>query len=162
RAPLLPAGPVAARPAGHLGRLGGAGGPARPGRRHPAPVGGTPGRGGRGAGAGEGRPGGRRRRPPRRPGPAPGRRARGGPAPPRPSAWGRDASPLEQLVIAEELRAAGLRTPGLGIGAWVVPALVQYGTREQQQRFLPATLSGATVWCQLFSEPGAGSDLASL
>jgi alkylation response protein AidB-like acyl-CoA dehydrogenase len=79
-----------------------------------------------------------------------------------PAPWGRDASPLEQLVIAEELRAAGLRTPGLGIGAWVVPALVQYGTPEQQQRFLPATLSGATVWCQLFSEPGAGSDLASL
>ena len=79
---------------------------------------------------------------------------------PRP--WGRDASPLEQLVIAEEMRTAGLRPPGLGIGAWVVPALIQYGTAEQQQRFLPATLSGETVWCQLFSEPGAGSDLASL
>ncbi len=79
-----------------------------------------------------------------------------------PAPWGRGASPLEQLVIAEELRGAGLRPPGLGIGAWVVPALVQYGTTEQQQRFLPDTLSGATVWCQLFSEPGAGSDLASL
>ena len=79
-----------------------------------------------------------------------------------PAPSGRDASPLEQLVIAEELRGAGLRPPGLGIGAWVVPALVQYGTIEQQQRFLPDTLSGATVWCQLFSEPGAGSDLASL
>ena len=79
-----------------------------------------------------------------------------------PAPWGRAASPLEQLVIAEELRAAGLRTPGLGIGAWVVPALVQYGTTEQQQRFLPDTLSGRCVWCQLFSEPGAGSDLASL
>jgi len=79
-----------------------------------------------------------------------------------PAPWGRDASPLEQLVIAEELRAAGLRTPVLGIGAWVAPALVQYGTPGQQQRFLPTTLSGATVWCQLFSEPGAGSDLASL
>jgi 3-oxochol-4-en-24-oyl-CoA dehydrogenase len=79
-----------------------------------------------------------------------------------PAPWGREASPLEQLVIAEELRGAGLRPPGLGIGAWVVPALVQYGTTEQQQRFLPNTLSGATVWCQLFSEPGAGSDLASL
>jgi 3-oxochol-4-en-24-oyl-CoA dehydrogenase len=79
---------------------------------------------------------------------------------PRP--WGRDASPLEQLVIAEEMKSAGLRAPGLGIGAWVIPALVQYGTAEQQQRFLPGTLSGETVWCQLFSEPGAGSDLASL
>jgi alkylation response protein AidB-like acyl-CoA dehydrogenase len=79
-----------------------------------------------------------------------------------PAPWGRDASPLEQLVIAEELRGAGLRPPGLGIGAWVVPALVQYGTADQQRRFLPDTLSGATVWCQLFSEPGAGSDLASL
>ena len=83
-------------------------------------------------------------------------------APHMPRPWGRDASPLEQLVIAEELKSAGLRPPGLGIGAWVVPALIQYGTAEQQQRFLPATLSGETVWCQLFSEPGAGSDLASL
>jgi 3-oxochol-4-en-24-oyl-CoA dehydrogenase len=83
-------------------------------------------------------------------------------APHMPRPWGRDASPLEQLVIAEEMRSAGLRPPGLGIGAWVVPALIQYGTAEQQQRFLPATLSGETVWCQLFSEPGAGSDLASL
>jgi alkylation response protein AidB-like acyl-CoA dehydrogenase len=79
-----------------------------------------------------------------------------------PKPWGREAGPLEQLVIAEEMRSAGLRAPGLGIGAWVVPALVQYGTQEQQERFLPATLSGDTVWCQLFSEPGAGSDLASL
>jgi alkylation response protein AidB-like acyl-CoA dehydrogenase len=79
-----------------------------------------------------------------------------------PAPWGRAASPLDQLVIAEELRGAGLRPPGLGIGAWVVPALVQYGTAEQQQRFLPDTLSGRCVWCQLFSEPGAGSDLASL
>ncbi len=83
-------------------------------------------------------------------------------APHMPRPWGRDAGPLEQLVIAEELQSAGLRPPGLGIGAWVVPALIQYGTAGQQQRFLPATLSGETVWCQLFSEPGAGSDLASL
>jgi 3-oxochol-4-en-24-oyl-CoA dehydrogenase len=79
---------------------------------------------------------------------------------PRP--WGRAAGPLEQLVIAEEMRAAGLRAPGLAIGAWVVPALVQYGTPGQQQRFLPAALRGETIWCQLFSEPGAGSDLAGL
>jgi 3-oxochol-4-en-24-oyl-CoA dehydrogenase len=92
-----------------------------------------------------------------------GRLAEGGwvtPHLPRP--WGRGAGPLEQLVIAEEMRSAGLRAPGLAIGAWVVPALVQYGSPEQQERFLPPTLRGELVWCQLFSEPGAGSDLAGL
>jgi len=79
---------------------------------------------------------------------------------PRP--WGRDAGALEQVVIQQEMRAAGLRGPVLAIGAWVVPALIQYGTAEQQQRFLPATLRGDYLWCQLFSEPGAGSDLAGL
>jgi 3-oxochol-4-en-24-oyl-CoA dehydrogenase len=79
---------------------------------------------------------------------------------PRP--WGRDAGPLEQVIIAQEMRAAGVRAPSLVIGAWVVPALVQYGTPEQQQRFLPPTLRGDYMWCQLFSEPGAGSDLAGL
>ena len=48
------------------------------------------------------------------------------------------------------------------IGAWVVPALVQYGTPAQQEHFLPPTLRGEIIWCQLFSEPGAGSDLAGL
>ncbi|MCO6005976.1 acyl-CoA dehydrogenase [Actinoallomurus purpureus] len=79
---------------------------------------------------------------------------------PRP--WGRAASPLEQVVIHQELRAAALQGPRLGIGAWVVPSLAAYGTPEQQERFLPATLRGEIVWCQLFSEPGAGSDLAGL
>jgi alkylation response protein AidB-like acyl-CoA dehydrogenase len=79
---------------------------------------------------------------------------------PRP--WGRGASPLEQLVIDQEMRAAGVRAPSLVIGAWVVPALIKYGTAQQQQRFLPPTLRGDFVWCQLFSEPGAGSDLAGL
>src|SRR5215472_9999314 len=79
---------------------------------------------------------------------------------PRP--WGRDAGALEQAVIQQEMQAAGLRGPVLAIGAWVVPALIQYGTAEQQQRFLPATLRGDYLWCQLFSEPGAGSDLAGL
>jgi 3-oxochol-4-en-24-oyl-CoA dehydrogenase len=79
---------------------------------------------------------------------------------PRP--WGRGASPLEQLVIDQEMRAAGVRAPGLVIGAWVVPALIKYGTPQQQQRFLPPTLRGEFMWCQLFSEPGAGSDLAGL
>jgi 3-oxochol-4-en-24-oyl-CoA dehydrogenase len=79
---------------------------------------------------------------------------------PRP--WGRDARPIEQVVIDQEMRAAGVRAPALAIGAWVVPALIQYGTPQQQQRFLPPTLRGDFLWCQLFSEPGAGSDLAGL
>jgi len=79
---------------------------------------------------------------------------------PRP--WGRDAGPLEQIVIQQELRRAGVRPVPLMIAAWVVPSLVQYGTPEQQERFLPPTLRGEILWCQLFSEPGAGSDLASL
>jgi 3-oxochol-4-en-24-oyl-CoA dehydrogenase len=79
---------------------------------------------------------------------------------PRP--WGRGAGALEQLIIDEELRNAGLHVPGLAIGAWVVPALIQYGTPQQQERFLPATLRADYLWCQLFSEPGAGSDLAGL
>ncbi len=79
---------------------------------------------------------------------------------PRP--WGRGAGALEQVVIQQEMKQAGVRPPVLAIGAWVVPALIQYGTAEQQQRFLPPTLRGDFLWCQLFSEPGAGSDLASL
>ncbi|MCP2335148.1 acyl-CoA dehydrogenase [Actinomadura rupiterrae] len=79
---------------------------------------------------------------------------------PRP--WGRDAGPLEQIVIQQELRAADVKPVPLMIAAWVVPSLVQYGSAEQQQRFLGPTLRGETIWCQLFSEPGAGSDLASL
>ncbi len=79
---------------------------------------------------------------------------------PRP--WGRDAKPLEQLVIDAELRAARIRPHNLVIGAWVVPALIQYGTPRQQERFLPATMRMDYLWCQLFSEPGAGSDLAGL
>ena len=79
-----------------------------------------------------------------------------------PKPWGRAAGALEQLIIDEELRAASIHVPGLAIGAWVVPALIQYGTPEQQRRFLPATLRADYLWCQLFSEPGAGSDLAGL
>jgi alkylation response protein AidB-like acyl-CoA dehydrogenase len=83
-------------------------------------------------------------------------------APHLPRPWGRGASPLEQLVTDQEMRAAGVRAPVLAIGAWVVPALIQYGTPGQQDRFLPPTLRGEFLWCQLFSESGAGSDLAGL
>ncbi|MDL4814571.1 acyl-CoA dehydrogenase [Actinomadura opuntiae] len=79
-----------------------------------------------------------------------------------PKPWGRGAGPLEQIVIQQELKAAQVRPVPLMIAAWVVPSLVQYGTAEQQERFLPPTLRGEIIWCQLFSEPGAGSDLAGL
>ncbi|GII27389.1 acyl-CoA dehydrogenase [Planotetraspora mira] len=77
-----------------------------------------------------------------------------------PEPWGRAASPLEQVIIQQEFRHLG--RPNLGIAAWAVPSIARYGTREQQDRFIPGTLRGEFVWCQLFSEPGAGSDLASL
>ena len=83
-------------------------------------------------------------------------------APHLPRPWGRAATPLEQVIIAQELRAARLRPPVLFIGAWAMTALVGYGTPEQQQRFLPRTLRNQLTWCQLFSEPGAGSDLAGI
>jgi alkylation response protein AidB-like acyl-CoA dehydrogenase len=79
-----------------------------------------------------------------------------------PAPWGRDASPLEQLVIDEELSRARVRRPHLQVGAWVLPTLIAHGTPEQQERFIPPTLRGEMNWCQLFSEPGAGSDLAGL
>ncbi|MCK2217468.1 acyl-CoA dehydrogenase family protein [Actinomadura sp. ATCC 31491] len=77
-----------------------------------------------------------------------------------PKPWGRGASALEQVLIHQEFR--DLRRPNLGIAAWAVPSIVTYGTPEQQERFLPRTFAGEIVWCQLFSEPGAGSDLAGL
>jgi 3-oxochol-4-en-24-oyl-CoA dehydrogenase len=83
-------------------------------------------------------------------------------APHLPRPWGRGATPLEQVIIAQELRAARLRPPVLFIGAWAMSALVGYGTPEQQERFLPKTLRNQITWCQLFSEPGAGSDLAGI
>ncbi len=79
-----------------------------------------------------------------------------------PKPWGRDASALEQLIIAEEMRAAKIRLPSIAVGAWALPNLIVYGTPEQQERWIMPTLRGELNWCQLFSEPGAGSDLASL
>jgi alkylation response protein AidB-like acyl-CoA dehydrogenase len=79
---------------------------------------------------------------------------------PRP--FGRNAGPLEQVVISEEIKRAGIQMPELLMGGWAVPPIVAYGTDEQKQRVVVPTLRGEVVWCQLFSEPGAGSDLASL
>src|SRR4051812_36932707 len=83
-------------------------------------------------------------------------------APHWPAPWGRDAGPVEQLVIDAGLAAAHVRRPHLQVGAWVLPTLIAHGTAEQQERWVPQTLRGELKWCQLFSEPGAGSDLASL
>jgi 3-oxochol-4-en-24-oyl-CoA dehydrogenase len=79
-----------------------------------------------------------------------------------PTPWGRDAGPVEQIIIAQEFNTGRVRRPPIGIAAWIVPSIVAFGTDEQKQRFLPPTFRGEMIWCQLFSEPGAGSDLAGL
>ena len=83
-------------------------------------------------------------------------------APHWPPPYGRDASPAEQLLIDRELADAGVERPDLVIGWWAAPTILEHGSREQIERFVPPTLRGELTWCQLFSEPGAGSDLASL
>jgi 3-oxochol-4-en-24-oyl-CoA dehydrogenase len=83
-------------------------------------------------------------------------------APHWPAPYGRGASPAEQLLIDQEMAAAGVVRPDLVIGWWAAPTILEHGTPEQIARFVPATLRGEFLWCQLFSEPGAGSDLASL
>jgi alkylation response protein AidB-like acyl-CoA dehydrogenase len=77
--------------------------------------------------------------------------------------YGLNADPITQLVIDEELKAARVGRPinPIGIG-WAGPTLMYAGTEEQKERWLWPLLSGEEFWCQLFSEPGAGSDLASL
>ncbi|MDH6243708.1 alkylation response protein AidB-like acyl-CoA dehydrogenase [Mycobacterium sp. OTB74] len=83
-------------------------------------------------------------------------------APHWPTPFGRAASPGEQLVIDSELGKAGVVRPDISIGWWAAPTILQAGTPEQIERFIPGTLTGEVFWCQLFSEPGAGSDLAAL
>ncbi|MFD9337545.1 acyl-CoA dehydrogenase [Streptomyces sp. NPDC060028] len=83
-------------------------------------------------------------------------------APYLPPPYGLGAGPVEQLVVQQELRAAGVKVADLGIATWVVPSLLAYGTEAQREAYALPTLRGDVTWCQLFSEPGAGSDLASL
>ncbi|MEU3040826.1 acyl-CoA dehydrogenase [Streptomyces diastaticus] len=87
---------------------------------------------------------------------------RGYTAPHLPAPWGKGADPVTQLVIAEELRAARLTPVDMVIGGWVVPTIIAHGDDAQRERFLAPSLRGDLRWCQLFSEPGAGSDLAAL
>jgi alkylation response protein AidB-like acyl-CoA dehydrogenase len=79
---------------------------------------------------------------------------------PRP--WGRDAAALEQLVIEQELGAAGIKRPSLGITSWIVLTLIQHASADQVARWVRPALSQDVIWCQLFSEPGAGSDAAGI
>jgi alkylation response protein AidB-like acyl-CoA dehydrogenase len=80
-----------------------------------------------------------------------------------PAPWGLEAGPLDQLIIDEELAAAGIRRPSNAIGiGWAAPTILLAGTDEQKWRYLPGIFSGDEFWCQLFSEPEAGSDLANL
>ncbi len=84
-------------------------------------------------------------------------------APQWPPPWGRGADASYQLLITDELRRAGVAPPANPIGlGWAGPTLLHAGTPAQLERWLPALLSGEELWCQLFSEPDAGSDLASL
>ena len=80
-----------------------------------------------------------------------------------PEPWGLDAGPELQLIIDDELKRAGVSRPinPIGIGH-CGPVIVVHGSEEQKQRYLPPMLTGEEMWCQLFSEPGAGSDLANL
>ena len=83
-------------------------------------------------------------------------------APAWPPPYGLGASPAACLVIDDELGAAGVTRPDLVIGGWAIPAILKHGTPDQATRFAAATLRGDIAWCQLFSEPEAGSDLAAL
>jgi len=76
---------------------------------------------------------------------------------------GRGAGIMEQVVFAEEMHRSG--APGtlnpLGLSN-IAPAIIEFGTDEQKEQFLPRMLRGDDIWCQGFSEPNSGSDLASL
>ncbi|MGB9222515.1 acyl-CoA dehydrogenase family protein, partial [Mycobacterium sp.] len=79
-----------------------------------------------------------------------------------PKPFGRAADAVAQLVIEEEFRAAGVKRPDYGITGWVILTLIQHGTPWQIERFVEKALRKDEIWCQLFSEPEAGSDAASV
>lgn len=79
-----------------------------------------------------------------------------------PTPYGLAADPVTQVVIDQELARAGVTRPDLVIAGWAVPTILQHGTDAQRERFVRPSLLGELTWCQLFSEPGSGSDLASL
>ncbi len=79
-----------------------------------------------------------------------------------PTPYGLGADAVLQLVIDEELAAAGVQRPDIKIAGWAVPTILKHGNDAQREQFVLPSLTGDIVWCQLFSEPGSGSDLASL
>ncbi len=79
-----------------------------------------------------------------------------------PEPWGRAAGAVEQLVIEQEFAAAGVRRPMYGITGWVILTLTQFATEDQIARWVRPALSQQVIWCQLFSEPDAGSDAAGI
>ncbi|WP_089104811.1 acyl-CoA dehydrogenase family protein [Streptomyces hyaluromycini] len=73
---------------------------------------------------------------------------------------GRGLTPLHQVAVSDELGARG--APGVPRIGYLAHALMEFGSEEQRRRLLPRMLAGDDVWCQGFSEPGAGSDLAGM
>ncbi|MDT5175188.1 MAG: hypothetical protein QOG37_2439 [Mycobacterium sp.] len=84
-------------------------------------------------------------------------------APHWPPPWGLDAGPLRQLIIDDEFaKRPDLVRPSLGIAEWILPSVLRGASNDLQEKLIPPTQRGEIAWCQLFSEPGAGSDLAAL
>ena len=79
-----------------------------------------------------------------------------------PKPWGRDAGAIEQLVIEQEFAAAGIKRPAYGITSWIILTLIQHASPDQVARWVRPALNQDVIWCQLFSEPGAGSDAAGI
>ena len=76
---------------------------------------------------------------------------------------GRGGTPIEAIIFAEEQAAFDLRAGFIDASLGMIgPALIRFGSAEQKARYLPAMLRGDEIWCQLFSEPDAGSDLAAV
>ena len=79
-----------------------------------------------------------------------------------PKPWGRDAGAVEQLVIEQEFNSAGVKRPAYAITGWVILTLVQHANEDQVARWVRPALNQELIWCQLFSEPDAGSDAAGI
>ncbi|WP_406287943.1 acyl-CoA dehydrogenase [Embleya sp. NBC_00896] len=79
-----------------------------------------------------------------------------------PKPYGIAATPAQQVVVQQEFARIGLTQPSTVIGEFALPTIMSHGTDAQRDAYVPAALRGDIIWCQLFSEPGAGSDLASL